>query len=309
MSDDPPDLLARGMTVSRGGAAGFAQGRVSGVTQRGPTGTAPPLQSVANCSAADILGTMPVRQVWEWYGRLAQAISTRQVAGGGEPLASRFLRRYLSPRSGPGRGSAAQPIFVFDAPDYLKADSRLRDELLYHRKVYLTQEQARLGGGSRWAGIRPRWENPGSYNWNQSDPLSMHYEALVSQSLTLQVFGSQEEKDLFNALGLGYQLRTEVVVSVSQASGGNELDVTFQQFQAKVVDRYDFNYTERLTVPNPDHGSTSPGAVCPGCDRITVYHSNARRMEDAHLAAPYDLESVAWDVSDPTIAGPGRVTL
>jgi hypothetical protein len=114
---------------------------------------------------------------------------------------------------------------------------------------------------------------------------------------------------LFNALGLGYQLRTEVVVSVSQARGGNELDVTFQRFQAKVVDRYDFNYTERLTVPNPDQGSTSPGAVCPGRDRITVYHSNARRMEDAHLAAPYALESVAWDVSDPTIAGPGRVSL
>jgi hypothetical protein len=252
---------------------------------------------------------MPVRQVWEWYGRLAQAVSTRPVAGGGEPLASRFLRRYLSPRSGPGSGSTAQPIFVFDAPDYLKTDSRLLDELLYHRKVYLTQEQARLGGGSRWAGIRPRWENPGSHNWNRSDPLSMHYEALVEQPLTLQVFGSQEEKDLFNALGLGYQLRTEVVVSVSQARGGNELDVTFQRFQAKVVDRYDWEYTEHLTVPNPDHGSTSPGAVCPGRDRITVYHSNARRMEDAHLAAPYALESVAWDVSDPTIAGPGRVTL
>ena len=98
-------------------------------------------------------------------------------------------------------------------------------------------------------------------------------------------------------------------MAVTQPSGQSKLDVTFQSFRAKVVDRYDFNYSEHLTVPNPDHDSNDPTAVCPAKDRITVYHSNARRMEDANLAAPYDLESAAWDVTDPAISGPGQVTL
>ncbi len=66
---------------------------------------------------------------------------------------------------------------------------------------------------------------------------------------------------------------------------------------------------EYKTLPDPDYQSSEPFAVCPRLDRIKVYHRNARRMEQAGLAAPYDLESQTWDVTDPNISGPGQLTL
>jgi hypothetical protein len=117
----------------------------------------------------------------------------------------------------------------------------------------------------------------------------MHYEALVEVPLRWQITGSAEEKDILYALGMGFQLRTEVTVDVAHNDG--HLDITFSRFSAKVVDVYDFNYSEHITVPNPDFNSTAPNAVCPALDQTVVYHTNARRMEEAGLAAPFSLES------------------
>lgn len=275
----------------------------------GPIGvghqTIPPAQSTANCSARDILSTLPVQQVWQWYGRLAQSIGRRPVAGGGTPLASLFMNRYLHPRS---NSSGMQVLFTFTAPSYLKNHSIVLDALAYHRRVYLTQERARIGSSTRLAGIRPRWQNPGRYGWTRGTALSMYYEALVEVPLRWQITGNVEEKDILYALGRGFQLHTEVTVNVTHTGG--HLDVSFTRFTAKIVDIYDFNYSEHITVPNPDYNSTSSNAVCPRRDRIVVYHTNARRMEQAGLAAPYSLESTPWNLmSVPSLSGPGRVTL
>lgn len=275
----------------------------------GPIGvghqTMPPAQSTANCSAQDILSTLPVQQVWQWYGRLAQTIGRRPVAGGSTPLASLFMDRYLRPRSNSG---GMQALFTFTAPSYLINHSIILNALAYHRQVYLTQERARIGSSMRWAGIKPRWQNPSRYGWTPGTALSMYYEALVEVPLRWQITGNAEEKDILYALGMGFQLHTEITVNVTHSGG--HLDVSFTRFMAKIVDIYDFNYSEHISVPNPDYNSTDSYAVCPRRDRIVVYHTNARRMEQAGLAAPYSLESTPWDLmSDPSLSGPGRVTL
>jgi hypothetical protein len=195
-----------------------------------------------------------------------------------------------------------------NATDYLKNHSIVSDVLAYHRQVYLTQKRASIGRSKRWAGIKPRWQNPGSFGWTRGTPLSMHYESLVEVPLRWQITGNAEEKDILYALGTGFQLHTDVTVNVIQNK--NQLDVTFSRFTAKAVDFYDFNYSEHIKVPNPDHKSNRPNAVCPGLDRIVVYHTNARRMEQAGLAAPYPLESNTWDVMPvKSLSGPGRVSL
>ncbi len=304
MAGEQPGTATNSPASSPVPGSGHRRPTQSGAQVRGPQISTP--AASADCNARDILGTIPVQQVHAWYGRLAAAIARSPVAGGGTPLASLFLNRYLSPQR-TNRGGR-QPLLRFTAPDYVKNLDRVQDVLQFHRRVYLTQERARIGTSRRWAGIKPRWENPGRYGWNRTDPLSMHYESLVEIPIRWQVTGNNEERDILYGLGLGFQLRTEVVARVVHP-GGDHLDVTFTRFIAKVVDVYDFNYDEHITVPNPDYQSTAAGAVCPGRDKIRVYHTNARRMENASLAAVYPLESDAWTITDRTITGPGRVDL
>lgn len=305
MGNGTQSLLSKSSSVDKGQTAGYGRVTVNPATQRGTINNTAPLQSTANCNARDILHTIPVNQVWQWYGRLSQAISRQPVAGGGTPLASLFMDRYLRPQAS---SSGSQNLFIFTAPAYLKNHSIVSDALIYHRRVYLTQEQARIGGSRRWAGIKPRWQNPSRYSWTHGTPLSMYYEALVEVPLRWQITGNSEEKDILYALGMGFQLRTDVTVNVTR--NGSHLDVTFTRFTAKIIDRYDFNYSEHITVPNPDFNSTNPNAVCPRRSRITVYHTNARRMEQANLATPYPLESNTWNLmSAVNVSGPGRVTL
>ena len=134
MTNEMRGLLSTSASVALGQTPG--SGRVTGgaTTQRGPIGLTPPAQSMlstANCSARDALSTLPVRQVWSWYGRLAQTIARRSVAGGGTPLAALFMVRYLNPRSD---SSGSQIPFVFTTPTYLKNHSIVLDALAYHRR-------------------------------------------------------------------------------------------------------------------------------------------------------------------------------
>ena len=41
---------------------------------------------------------------------------------------------------------------------------------------------------------------------------------------------------------------------------------------------------------------------------VTVYHSNAMRMEKADLAKPFYLQSKPWMISDQRIKGPAQIS-
>jgi len=89
--------------------------------------------------------------------------------------------------------------------------------------------------------------------------------------------------------------------------GAGRIRITFVWWMCSVHDRYDWDYSEHFTVPNPDYRSTALDAVRPQDQTLTVYHSNAQRVERAGLAAPYDVESDEWRVVDPQIVKSAEV--
>ena len=64
-----------------------------------------------------------------------------------------------------------------------------------------------------------------------------------------------------------------------------------------------------LTVPNPDYKSKEAYALEPDEKLVTVWHSNAKRLEEARLAAPYDLTLRSWEVTDPMLIGDSSVDI
>jgi hypothetical protein len=66
---------------------------------------------------------------------------------------------------------------------------------------------------------------------------------------------------------------------------------------AYITDRYDWDYSEHFTVPNPDFNSRAASAVRRTDRELTVYHKNAQRIERASLAAPYDIRCNHWHVT------------
>ena len=138
----------------------------------------------------------------------------------------------------------------------------------------------------------------------------MSYESLVeigssvAEIAQIQLRGTHEERDLFTSLR-GFQLRS--IVSVSGQREGDFIALRFDRWQCAAIDRYDWNYDEYLTMPNPDFGRSAPGSVRPDLRTFRVYHKNAKRLEEAQLAAPFDLQVGLWSVTDPEIVGPARV--
>lgn len=256
----------------------------------------------------DHLAAPDVRQVHAWYTRLADMIARQTVPDGNSqqaPLAAIFLRRYL----------AANPddVLEFTAPGYLRNAPQVREALVYHRDVFLTRQQARLGSGqTRWAGVLPRLRGQASYaRWVPGSQLRMHYHSLVEiggtirEIFRIQRSGTPQERDLFTALR-GFQLQSDIAVSGEQNQ--NAVRITFTSWNVHAFDRYDFDYSEHLTLPNPDYGSTAEGAVRPQDRTLTVYHSNAERMVEADLAAPYDLCSHPWAMPYQDLLAPADVT-
>jgi hypothetical protein len=120
---------------------------------------------------------------------------------------------------------------------------------------------------------------------------------------------SLAEADVFTSFH-NFQLRTDVVVVIQQSPAG-KTTVVFKKFQARAIDRYDWDPAKHLTMPNPDYGVQAPWAIRPDLQRIVVFHANAKRLERDGLAAPYDLETAPWDVTDcsviaPAVVDPGR---
>ncbi len=248
----------------------------------------------------DHLAALPVERVAGWYRRLADRIGRERV-GGEEPLASVFLRQYLDNRE-PGS------IFRFPAPAHLRDSEHVQRTLAFHRAVFLTEEKARLTGGTeRWAGVVPRLQGRGYERWDCAGYLKMHYESLVEiggtrlDILRLQAMGTPEERDLFTALR-GFQLRSDVRLT-GEGRAPNSYAIRISSWDVRAKDTYDFNFDEHLTVPNPDYQRSGPDAVRPEDADLRVYHRNAQRLEEAGLAAPFRVESEPWPAGRDLRAG------
>lgn len=254
---------------------------------------------------ADHLANLPVDRLAAWYRRLADATAQRRVEGQ-EPYSAMLLRHWLDNRD---------PRSTFRLPTrrYLQTNDKVQATLRYHRAVFLTQQEARIGKGTRRSGVVPRLQGaPGFQRWDLTGKLQLDYESLVEigsgalDILRIQNRGSMEEQDLFASLR-GFQLHSRALVSGTRQGG--QVAIRFESWLCEAKDRYDWNYSEYLTVPNPDYGSRAPDAVRPSDVKMIVYHSNAKRLEDAKLAAPYDIRSQAWRVSDQAIVGPATVNV
>jgi hypothetical protein len=230
-------------------------------------------------------------------------IGAKKVNGKDEPLASRLLQQWLD--FGPEPGAAL--LVIRNPPQHLRESKYVLEVLRYHRRVYLTEEQARFTGGSKkWAGVIPRLQGKSGFTpWDGKSDLDLNYQSLVDIPISVQLFGSDGDKDLLYALH-DFQLKSQVTVAGSPAPDG-KLTITFKKFEAQAIDRYDWDPTKHITVPNPDYKSAAADAVAPDSEKIDVYHSNARRVEAAGLAKPYDLNTVFWDVTDASVTAQGTI--
>jgi hypothetical protein len=83
------------------------------------------------------------------YRRLAAAVDARK-GNLRISLANLLMNHWLDNRD---RNS----LFVFDAPEHLRNHERVLDVLAYHRRVFLTEEKARVAAGiTKWAGVLRR---------------------------------------------------------------------------------------------------------------------------------------------------------
>ncbi len=244
---------------------------------------------------SDILANYSVTEVAAWYKRLAAKVGERKL-NGNVPLSSKFLQAYINNRD-------PKALIQFAAPLYLINHKKVKAAESYHRRVFLSEEKARIGKEEKWAGLVPRLQDG---RWNGAGKISMTYHSLVeiggtiTEIAQIQLRGSDQERDLFTSLR-GFQLQSNV--TVMGARKGDSVDVKFELWQCKALDRYDWNYNEHLTVLNPDYRSIAKNAIRPDLQSIRVYHKNAKRLEDAKLAAPYSLEVGLWNVHDTSITG------
>lgn len=255
--------------------------------------------------AEDYLKAYPVDRVANWYRRLAAAWSNN--APDLQPaLAGTFLRTWVDNRNPRAR-------IEFDAPSHLRASGAVFETQAFHRQVFLTNKKGRFAGGAeKWVGVLPRIQGlPGFTKWNLKGPLSLEYESLCDIApdiwaiARIQRSGTGAERDIFGSLR-GFQLKSAVTL-VAQPSAQDGIAIQFSGWECSGTDRYDWNYSERLTVANPDYQSRAPDAIRPQDGTLTVYHSNAKRLEDAGQAAPYDVVLRRWRVADARLLGTARI--
>lgn len=254
--------------------------------------------------AEDHLKNLPLDQVAGWYRRLADAWSAN-TPDLHPPLAGAFLRAWVNNRN-------PKAAIQFDAPPHLRTSSAVLDTLLFHREVFLTIRKARIGGGEKWAGLLPRIQGAAGFTkWDMKGDLPLEYESLcdiapnVLSIAKIQRLGSSGDRDLLGSLR-GFQLKSRAVAFTPQMVG-NMATIQFRSWTCSASDRYDWNYAEHFTVANPDYQSQAPDAVRPQDQTLTVFHSNAKRLEVAAKAAPFDVVLRPWTVADPRITGPANV--
>ncbi|MCH2201850.1 MAG: hypothetical protein MK102_07760 [Fuerstiella sp.] len=254
----------------------------------------------------DVLASFTNEQVAAFYRRLGEAAAVRGREDKLETsLAADLLLMWLNVES-----DNRNP-YRFSAPTHLRESRYVTDTLIYHRSVFLSEEKARLGGQQttkRLVGLMPRLEDG---RWDGRSEIQMHYESLVEIPLSVQVqayggMASPEDFDLLTGLR-GFQLRSEVTVKGSRPANSETVTVSFVSYEAMVKDRYDWNYNEYFTVPNPDYGQQGDGLVAPKQQKVRVYHKNAKRLEDAGLAKPFDLTSHRWTVTSENVTREGQI--
>jgi hypothetical protein len=248
---------------------------------------------------SDVLANLPPAKVAAFYARLADAVDANKGALD-VSLAALFMRQWLANRD-------PKATFKYDAPQHLKTYPPLRETLQYHRKVFLTEEKARVSAHTtKWAGIVPRLQGKSYPKWDGRTPLPLEYQSLVEiPIIRTQLAGSDADKDLLYALH-GFQVKSYVSVAGAAGSKGR-VKILFQRWECEVSDEYHWDPKEHLTVPNPDYQSKSPDAVTPSDRTVKVYHSNAVRLEQAGLAAPYFSLSNRFSVMDAQLSSPAEV--
>ena len=119
----------------------------------------------------DVLADVSSPALAQWYRRLA---AFSEAHGG--VLAPLLLRMWLDNRDPRAKK-------VIPTHSNLTGSAVVRDAIAYHRRVYLTEKKAHLGGGAEaWAGVIPRLQGVGHPKWDGSGELAMSYQALAAYS-------------------------------------------------------------------------------------------------------------------------------
>jgi hypothetical protein len=269
--------------------------------------------------AEDYLSQLPLDKVKDWYKRLGTKFSV-SVPGVTSPMAGRFLLHWLGED-----GNRIGETLQLQIPEHLASDPSVTSVLQFHRQVFLTEKKGDFGAKkllgiivpgqhvTRWAGIIPRIQSKQWRPGTKAAPtmLSLVYESLsdiapgIVDIYRIQRSGTAVQRDIATSLR-GWQLKSEVSLK-GYVNEKGLISVMFLSWMASGTDRYDFNFGEHLTVPNPDFGSKDRDAVRPQDQTLRVFHANAKRLEKAKLAAPYSIAIDRWVVRNPALLGPAEV--
>jgi hypothetical protein len=221
---------------------------------------------------SDELAKLKPPELAAFYGRIADGVDARKGALK-VSLSAMLMRQWLKNRD-------PASTFTFDAPAHLKNRAPVIEVLEFHREVFLTREKARFTGNkTKWAGVVPRLVGqPGFVKWDTKLALKVEYESLVEMPIRYQITGTDEDRDILYALR-GFQLKSSVTVTGTAVLKTGKFKIVFQSWKNEIRDRYDWDYSEHFTVPDPDFGSKMAGAVTPSSSTVVVYHSNAKRLK------------------------------
>jgi hypothetical protein len=264
----------------------------AGVVALGAPASTRPKPKGANSD--DELSAFTPPEVAGWYRRLALMIQ----AGQADSLAALMLLHWLDGKGAKLTFPSARVEKLSFVVTYLKDKTRT---------VLLTEKKAQLKDNDKWAGVLPRIKKmPGFPAWDGSSPIPMSYTGpSVSVPLTVHAkaaFGLADPDELDILMSLHtFGLETNVVVTATPVTSTPRFTVAFTSWQTRAFDTYDWDPAKHLTTPNPDFGNPAklPAPIAPADKTITVYHSNAKRVEKEGLAAPYSAVSLWWTPADP----------
>jgi hypothetical protein len=244
----------------------------------------------------DHLARLHEREVAAFYRRLAQDMGAR---GGSDSLAATLLLHWLD---GGGR------TVVFPAQQ-VRNLSELRTYLRSTARAILLSTKPLPGGGVD--GVVPRIRGTIKAN-PQSGPYAIRLEGVVDTDLSTRAKANQSvtvsEAELAALYALdGWLVVSDVVMSATAGATPQQYDVKFERWSCKASGGYVWRPDRDMTVPNPDFGLSGSNAVSPGEKEVTIYNTNAVRVENAGMANPFLFESDSWDETDVAVVGPATV--